>query len=855
MLARTRNHGCSDRIMGDSFVHKIRMVCCLLFLLPFFGHQCCGLSEMKIDTSFDLIHKKEKTISGEQLKLSIARRRGDNSASASNKVPYLKNRGYDFSRGAKILRGGNDDLEVFSKSPFTIFAANIARIQRTVQRMFFLLSPLYFFALTVRLRRDRTLRPSLFRRPILARQHQHMVCSAPTLLEQICAINIRRTWPDNVFLFSDIWNHEGKIVYSLNRCKLFFVDRDDVIHQLQAVHNQNFYRALEMGVGDDWKIPISDNLLGTGKSELGRHYIEHCRIEWSDATSRTEVQEVLCNCHTVHISIPESAFAEGPVSFQAVMLQLLVEALGPRFKTKPKCLDISYRRTADFLRDLTAVVGPIFIILDEIGRAFAINGLNLKQQQEWFLKFCELVLGGWMELTSVFFLLLGRGAFLNNVGRRPGYQDDGPQLFDSPFVFERLGIRLLRKEAIEEILKKTYVDNFQQKTLVEYYALHVNEIKAAVEHLFAQTSGHPRSLVNALRNCQTKQELISFAQPLRIERMRALCDDLIRNSDVITKLLEKMRNHEPVNLLSMIRKGKRSVCLEIICNSALIGWAGTKNEAVLFAPPSVVEFLIGLYMPFRKFLGVITSSLELGTPLNFPNVFELMLVKRFQEIFSSKRCPREVLPAFFSTPLFGRLENLVLPSKMHLLPKITERGERNPTLNSLTAHPSSWRFLMKEIDDSGPKCYRPRSKSASSDAIFRVYRSSMHITVGVAAKNYDVETPFGYPCLARECSVYNKMFFRAPRAQRSNILIICATNYIAAMKSQFEGKNFMIFTDARYKHIDEIIVLDLSSKQNLADFFGLNDDNHTLETIQDVLKKVVTLQSDDDDEASDILKS
>ena len=232
-----------------------------------------------------------------------------------------------------------------------------------------------------------------------------------------------------------------------------------------------------------------------------------------------------------------------------------------------------------------------------------------------------------------------------------------------------------------------------------------------------------------------------------------------------------------------------------------------------------------------------------------------MLVKRFQEIFSSKRCPREVLPAFFSTPLFGRLENLVLPSKMDLLPKITERGERNPTLNSLTAHPSSWRFLMKEIDDSGPKCYRPRSKSASSDAIFRVYRSSMHITVGVAAKNYDVETPFGYPCLARECSVYNKMFFRAPRAQRSNILIICATNYIAAMKSQFEGKNFMIFTDARYKHIDEIIVLDLSSKQNLADFFGLNDDNHTLETIQDVLKKVVTLQSDDDDEASDILKS
>ena len=122
----------------------------------------------------------------------------------------------------------------------------------------------------------------------------------------------------------------------------------------------------------------------------------------------------------------------------------------------------------------------------------------------------------------------------------------------------------------------------------------------------------------------------------------------------------------------------------------------------------------------------------------------------------------------------------------------------------------------------------------------------MHVTVGLAGKNYAKNTPFGFSSLTRECTIFNQMFVRAARPLGLNFLIICATNYIENLKNRFDGKKFMIFQDSRYKYIDEIVVLDLSSKENRAEFFGIADD-WNLTVVEEVLKKVVVWQPSDDE--------
>jgi hypothetical protein len=652
------------------------------------------------------------------------------------------------------------------------------------------------------------------------------------------------------FLPSGIWKPEKKMVFSLDDDLLYSVNRCDAIHQLQEIHKANFNRAVHYGSGRNWKIPICDNILGTGKTHLGIFYIEHCRSEWRDESSRTPFQAELCKCHTVHIRFRQEAFGNGThavdavMSMEAVMLRYLKKSIAPLLKTKPKCLETSYMSTTDFLADFTAEAAPIFIVLDEIGVAFLISGLNDREQRDLFMRFCEVVLAGWLELPSVFFLVLGRGSFLNYVGRRRGYPDEGPQMRESRFLFERLAIQLLRKEAIEEILKYTYTDSRQQKTLMEYFDLDRPDVSRAANRLFTQTNGHPRTLLDALVQCRTKDDLLTFTQPLRLVNFGSMCQDLSRNHDTILKLLEKLERGEKVNLLTTVWEGKKARSLDVICNNALIAWAGSKQAATLFAPPCVVAFLTNVCQPFQKFIQLLNRQREI--PLDFSNVFELMLVKRFQELFSVHRCPRIVLPSFFNTPFFGEIKDLLLPQKVYFLPIITLLGDRRPTLNSLTAHPSSWHFLMKEIDNLRGRCYKPRSMSSSPDAVFRVCDWNRHITVALAAKNYGQKTSFGSASLSRECVLFNQMFTRAGRAVRLNILIVCSTNYNLEMKQRFGGAKFFAFSDPKFKNIQEIIVLDLSSELNLAEFFGVSSED-TKNTIQYILQKNLVALPDADD--------
>jgi len=98
-----------------------------------------------------------------------------------------------------------------------------------------------------------------------------------------------------------------------------------------------------------------------------------------------------------------------------VMLKYLKKALDPMFITAPTILCDLPEFVDDFLIDLTESVGSLFIVLGEIGAAFSADGLDDFEQRDKFLSFSSNVVGKWLSLKNVFFVLLGRGFFLSYV--------------------------------------------------------------------------------------------------------------------------------------------------------------------------------------------------------------------------------------------------------------------------------------------------------------------------------------------------------------------------------------------------------------------------------------------------------
>ncbi|KAI9329881.1 hypothetical protein BDR26DRAFT_872063 [Obelidium mucronatum] len=192
------------------------------------------------------------------------------------------------------------------------------------------------------------------------------------------------------------WKEESTLVDSLEDSSLDFVNRTDAILQLQKIHQAKFKRVF-WGSGAEWIIPIADNVFGLGKSAFGRNYIRKSRETWPNFRSGALLED----------------------SFNAVMIKLLCKALKDKFDAPPAVLSMPPKTADNFLEDLTDVCGPVFIVLDEIGKAFVSKKLNDFQQRKEFYRFSRWILDGWLSLKNVFFVVLGHASFINSVGHSP----------------------------------------------------------------------------------------------------------------------------------------------------------------------------------------------------------------------------------------------------------------------------------------------------------------------------------------------------------------------------------------------------------------------------------------------------
>jgi len=275
----------------------------------------------------------------------------------------------------------------------------------------------------------------------------------------------------------------------------------------------------------------------------------------------------------------------------------------------------------------------------------------------------------------------------------------------------------------------------RKRSLVDYYELKSEEVEDFSKQLFEITNGHPRTLLAAFRDSSKKSSLLSYDTSSSINWV-SIRKHAIQYKSEIRELLENYPGGT-FDLSKCKAQGEnkeKMVSYDIIANNAFISWSGKLEEANLFAPPTVIDFLLRSVYPLRDYL---TKILTLQVSVDYPLVFEWMFIKRFIELFSGGEwTPKTLLPSFFDTPLFG---NAVFNLKGEIIssPKITDRGSVAAQLDSKTAHPSMWSTLIAQLIYDDSICLKPLPKSASSDALFFANMdNAKKLTLGLAVKNY-----------------------------------------------------------------------------------------------------------------------
>ncbi|KAL3668026.1 hypothetical protein V7S43_006897 [Phytophthora oleae] len=119
-----------------------------------------------------------------------------------------------------------------------------------------------------------------------------------------------------------------------------------------------------------------------------------------------------------------------------------------------------------------------------------------------------------------------------------------------------------------------------------------------------------------------------------------------------------------------------------------------------------------------------------------------------------------------------------------------------------------------------------------------------NLTVGLAVRIYTGGT-FGETELKDELELFDRMFDTSESDNRLNVLIVCSTNYSAGLKTEFEATDVegqkIVSNSAGHSidgfhNIHEIILLNLSTPEQRAKFFAIQDEAHQ-KALENIIEK------------------
>ncbi|EGZ12464.1 hypothetical protein PHYSODRAFT_304088 [Phytophthora sojae] len=204
-----------------------------------------------------------------------------------------------------------------------------------------------------------------------------------------------------------------------------FVNCERAMEQLRGFHKSNYNRAKNGLVGTDWAVPLVDNAFGIGKTRFGAEYIRRCRQLWAADPNQVDDSFLgtLSKCHTIHIQFSPTDLLDAESEFNfvkavAAFVRHVCRVFELKYGGLPRALSpksLEDRTSLDLVfAYLTDEVGPLLILIDDIGAAFGDDKLDDVGKRKCLRKFCINILKPIFSIHRLFFLIAGSAPFLSN---------------------------------------------------------------------------------------------------------------------------------------------------------------------------------------------------------------------------------------------------------------------------------------------------------------------------------------------------------------------------------------------------------------------------------------------------------
>jgi hypothetical protein len=335
------------------------------------------------------------------------------------------------------------------------------------------------------------------------------------------------------------------------------------------------------------------------------------------------------------------------------------------------------------------------------------------------------------------------------------------------------------------------------------------------------------------KKCDSPAQLFNFYIPLESLSVKKWIEGLLPFADIVGELVASANT--PGMTMDLTRKifsTDPSENKAFVADKALIRWEGSISEATLFISDNIMVHLYELFAPCKIFL--MHYEVNRRLKLNHEGNFELLCLKRFQEICHKWGEAKKMLPSWFDGTIFGKIEGLEISKRITKIPKVTCQGLKYfESVEQSTVHPDYLPDLIALLRVSKPACYVPGEKSASTDIVIVTQgklpaaKENLVITIGLAVKCLN-KTCLPTSMMIEELNLFNRLVSGSEldSTKRLNILFFCCSGDSSRLAMEAERNFHKVPIPVDCSQVDEAIYFDLSSKDLRSEFFDVKDPKH-----------------------------
>lgn len=643
------------------------------------------------------------------------------------------------------------------------------------------------------------------------------------------------------------WINQTEIPCVISCHKLHFVQRKESFDALKQIHEATYTRRVE-GSGKTWTIPFADNIFGAGKSLFAMNYVKMFQEAYPD--KKTEFESSVSNSRSIRLVFELKLFNHEKQ--EASMINILRNVLEKHIDQNVSFLQKDFNSSAELLKELVSRGGPVFLILDEIGKLFMNSKTEKNTQMFW--DFISNVVVPWFEIQNLYFIVLGCGEFL----RTMPLITKGSTIYNTPFCIQRIPLFPLQSPAIMDILRFTKISEYDDRTLMQYFGIEESQLSKVASKLFKKTGGTPRTLAMVLSETTSLHQLMHFEEKMPEIDLKTLDAHVNNYRGKIQQLLYLEQMKAPVDLSEEFSGNDvETAPLYQIASDAGFTWEGDIDHAILHISNPVRKYLQFAGLNLTTFFQAFHH--QFNTDSDAPNFFKWICIMRLMELLAKPCTPSEVHLQTMDTRIMGNFDDLYFNPILHNFPIVTEDAEKNATLQSTTVSKDCLAKVMEEAYCSRPISFVSQKKSNMCDGLFftnaKFYGHSKKVVVGVFVDK-EPKIEITLENVLNEAQKFNEMFQgMTEKHEIMKIFIFITAKFCAEMVGYMEGHTSRVYPKEDKKlrttmytnklpsndpnletKVDEIILMNLKDEMRRCMFFGRMHSGYEMWIVEKIVR-------------------